>query len=957
MGRVCRVIISSIAISLVFGGIASAEWLKVDISTTGQSKGWAPAFTQWIPAAINCGGSTSTTISGLTFTVTMTNPTADSTHYLKCQYANKNGQIGNTPSYPLAYDGIWPHQKDATYDMPYPNGGSMSLTISGLSTGPHNIVTYHNDPYTAGTTPAGWSVANNVSDCNVIINGVSVDYITPTTDIHNDAACGYAYFTVNAVAGTPVVINFVPAHNRSLDCVFLNGFEIDAPGEPSAMATLPVPTDADLHANCNNDDPAPGHAADGYTTLSWTASAFATCHGVYFGTNQATINSATPATPGVYFGTQAATTFSRTGLVSSQKYYWRIDEINTAPATPVTTKGAVWSFAPRRVAFPGAEGWGRFTRGGRGGKVLHVTNLNSSGTGSFKAAIDDTGPRTIVFDVSGIIPLTGSLQLKNNDCTVAGQTAPGKGICFKDYDFGPYGGSDFIIRHVRVRVGKVKGTDKTLGGMGCASSTQTIFDHCSISWSIDEALSTRGAGDITFQRCLISEALCVAGHNNYPAGDSHGFAASIGGHTGSFHHNLLAHCEGRNWSLAGGLTPSAQTEGYLDIRNNVVYNWDGRTTDGGARCVNFVRNYYKPGPASGDELHELNPQHEGGFHPQQYYVEGNIMEGQHGPEGPLPPFVGVVVYGTQPEPTTVETPFFESYVTTQSAADAYTNVLADVGCNRPVLDDHDARVIRETRNKTFTYRGYITNRPGLIDNQADVGGWENYGTATRAADFDTDGDGLPNWWEISKGLNPNSAANDFSDSNGDQDGNGYTNLEEYLSYLAAGGDANPDTAAPTPSPMTFASAPAAASSSSITMTATTATDTSGVQYYFACTAGGGHDSGWQDGVTYTDSGLVNNMTYTYTVKARDKSAAANETLVSEAASATTLRYDCTTNASSDLSGDCQVDFMDFALLANAWAGNGAADLDLSGVLDYMDIETFAEAWLNCGRSPEAECWQ
>jgi hypothetical protein len=862
---------------------STADWLKVDISTTGQSRGWAPGWTQWIPPAINCGSSTSTTINGLTFTIAMTVPTGDSTHYLKCQYANKNGQIGNTPSYPMAYDGIWPHQKDSTYDMPYPNGGSMSLTISGLSEGPHNIVTYHNDPYAAGTTPAGWSVANNVSDCNVIVNGVSVDYTTPTTDIHNDAACGYAYFTVNAVAGTPVVINFVPAHNRSLDTVFLNAFEIDAPGEPSAMATTPVPADLDLHVNCNNDDPAPGHAADGYTTLSWTPSAFATCHAVYFGTNLATISSATTATPGVYFGTQTATTFARTGLTTKYTYYWRIDEINTAPATPVITKGAVWSFAPRRVAFPGAEGWGRFSRGGRGGRVLHVTNLNSSGPGSFKAAIDDTGPRTIVFDISGIIPLTGSLQLKNNDCTVAGQTAPGKGICFKDYDFGPYGGSDFIIRHVRVRVGKEIGTDKTLGGMGCASSTHAIFDHCSISWSIDEAFSSRSAGNITFQRSLISEALCVAGHNNYPFGDSHGFAASIGGVVGSFHHNLLAHCEGRNWSLAGGLTPSSTHTGSLDIRNNVVYNWDGRTTDGGAQMVNFVRNYYKPGPATEGPYTELNPQFQNpGFGPQQYYVEGNVMVGHHGPEGPLPPFAGMDPQGTQPWPVTVPTPFFENYVTTQSAADAYLNVLADVGCNRPMLDDHDTRVINETRNGTFTYRGYYTNRPGLIDNQADVGGWENYPVVTREANFDTDGDGMPDAWETAHSLNPN----DASDGNADQDNDGYTNLESYLAAMA-GNTTTADTTAPMPNPMTFASAPAGASSSTITMTATTAADDSGVQYFFHCLTTGGHDSGWQDSATYVDTGLTPSTSYSYQVKARDKSSNLNETGYSAEASGTT----------------------------------------------------------------------
>jgi hypothetical protein len=287
---------------------------------------------------------------------------------------------------------------------------------------------------------------------------------------------------------------------------------------------------------------------------------------------------------------------------------------------------------------------------------------------------------------------------------------------------------------------------------------------------------------------LISEPLHVAGHNNYAPGSSHGFAASIGGDVGSFHHNLLAHCEGRNWSLAGGLDPSNTHTGRLDIRNNVVYNWDGRTTDGGAQCVNFVGNYYKPGPATDGPFTELNPQFEHpGFGPQQYYVEGNVMEGRHGPEGPLPPFAGVQPQGTQPWPVTVPEPFFEHDVTTHAAVEAYENVLADVGCNRPMLDDHDARIIAETRNGTFAYRGSVTNRPGLPDNQADVGGWEDYPEIHRPAGFDTDQDGLPNWWEEQHALDPNSAVGDYSDANGDLDDDGYTNLESYLNDLAEGG--------------------------------------------------------------------------------------------------------------------------------------------------------------------------
>jgi hypothetical protein len=774
---ICIVFILTAAVS----SAVTAEHLKVDMSVSGQWSGAATGFTPWW--VVNSTTDTHTaTFGDITVTIKMTAPPLSSTQYLKCGY---NGKDGITYNYKLAYDAIWPHWKPDPPDMPYPSGGSMTLTISGLPTGPHNIITYHNNLWTQGSTPSGWDRANNMSNTQIYVDGTYVKTITPTYKVTSDAACGYAFFTVDAVEGTPVVIGLVPDGTGTIDNVILNGFEIDAPGEPSLMASLPVPADEDMHVDVGNDDPGEGEASNGYTTLSWTPSSFAVSHDVYFGTSETDVQNADTNTPGIFKGNQTETTYPVTGLNPLHPYYWRIDEID---GTGTTTPGLVWSFRPRRVSFPGAEGWGRFAIGGRGGRVIHVTNLNNSGPGSLRAAVEAEGPRTIVFDVSGLITLTDRLILRNPYCTVAGQTAPGKGICIRDYDFGTLGGSDFIIRYMRVRVGKEIGTDKTLGGMGMGSSDHSIMDHCSISWAQDEEFSSRSAGNITLQRTLISEALHVAGHNNYPPGTSHGFAASIGGNVASFHHNLLAHCEGRNWSLAGGLDPSGHHTGSLDIRNNVVYNWDGRTTDGGAKEVNFVRNYYKPGPASGDELDELNPQFEApDFGPQQYYVEGNVMEGVHGPEGPLPPFEGVDPQGTQPWPVTVPEPFFEHYVTTQSAADAYNDVLADVGCNRPMLDDHDIRIINETRNGTFTYRGYITDRPGLIDNQADAGGWETYPEIHRAANFDTDGDGLPNWWEAANHLNCNSPADDLSDANGDINGDGYTNLEEYLNYLAAGG--------------------------------------------------------------------------------------------------------------------------------------------------------------------------
>ena len=218
----------------------------------------------------------------------------------------------------------------------------------------------------------------------------------------------------------------------------------------------------------------------------------------------------------------------------------------------------------------------------------------------------------------------------------------------------------------------------------------------------------------------------------------------------------------------------------------VVYNWKHRTTDGGAKEVQFINNYYKPGPASDIKTY-LNPQFENpAFGPQQYYVKGNIMEGVTMPEGPIGPFKGVNPRGHQDKPVTVTEPFFEPYVKTHTAEEAYENVLADVGCNVPVLDDHDKRVIREVRTGSITYKGSKSGLPGLPDSQEDVGGWEDYPEIHRPANWDTDGDGMPNQWETRKGLN----ANDPTDGAVDPDCDGYTNLEDYLNWLASGNTLN-----------------------------------------------------------------------------------------------------------------------------------------------------------------------
>ena len=250
-------------------------------------------------------------------------------------------------------------------------------------------------------------------------------------------------------------------------------------------------------------------------------------------------------------------------------------------------------------AFPTAEGYGRFAIGGRGGRVFHVTNLNDSGPGSLREAVEATGPRTVVFDVSGLISLESKLvfRSKNEFLTIAGQTAPGKGICVRNYTFGGLGAQDTIMRYVRLRLGNLSG--KTMDGIGLAGSDHCIIDHCSISWTIDEAFSSRGAKNITFQRNLISEALNIAGHKKYGKGFRSWLCRVDRWRCRQLSsQSARAQMPGRNWSLAGSLDQANVHAGRLDIRNMVVYNWKHRTTDGGAREVNFVNNYYKPGPAS-----------------------------------------------------------------------------------------------------------------------------------------------------------------------------------------------------------------------------------------------------------------------------------------------------------------------------------------------------------------------
>jgi hypothetical protein len=715
---------------------------RVDLSMPGRPDSLAAEWEVW---QISGGLSASRAFSGVTVTLTVVGSQGTG---IESGWWKEGGTVHLAK---VASDGITVANGGA--------GGRLEMRLSGLSPGPHTLVTWHN---TWHNTANGYTFGK----MDILVDGAPrVENLTPTNRVTSDNDAAHATLSFNAQAGLDVVILFSAVTPDSVvdNNVWLNAFEVDGV-DPDRKALNPSPAHNDEHVDGD----------DGSVTLQWQPAASAVSHDVYFGADEASVAGATTVSS-AFQGNVGAAETTVDGLSHMETYYWRVDEVD---GSGDKTRGDLWRFRVRHLAFPTAEGWGRFARGGRGGIVYEVTNLNDSGPGSLRAGVEASGPRTIVFNVSGIVTLESKLVLRDAYCTVAGQTAPGDGVCIRKYNFGMLGMDDAIVRFIRVRPGNLSG--ETLDGMGMASSDHSIIDHCSISWTIDESFSSRQARNITLQRTLISEALNEAGHSNYPPGARHGYAASIGGDKGSFHHNLLAHCYGRNWSLAGGLDGGSRHTGSLDIRNNVVYNWGARTTDGGAREVNFVRNYYKPGPGTGGPFTELNPQFENpGFGPQQYYVEGNVMVGEHGPEGPLPPFAGVDPQGTQPSPVTLPAPFFEHHVVTRTAAEAYESVLANVGCNRPALDAHDQRVINEVRNGTFTYRGSATNLPGMPDSQADVGGWEMYPQATRPEGFDTDHDGMPNEWEERYGLDPDNPDNRNALGEG-----GYTQLEIYLNTLA-----------------------------------------------------------------------------------------------------------------------------------------------------------------------------
>jgi hypothetical protein len=405
-------------------------------------------------------------------------------------------------------------------------------------------------------------------------------------------------------------------------------------------------------------------------------------------------------------------------------------------------------------AFPGAEGFGANTPGGRGGKVYEVTNLNDRGPGSLREAIEATGPRIVVFRVSGTITLESDLEIKNPNITIAGQTAPGDGICLRKHKLG-IATNDVIVRYLRVRRGDESGEPDD--GIGIYDAENVIVDHCSVSWTCDEAVNTwHHVRNATVQWCIVSEPL----HDSIQHG--HGFAMSIGGDNTSYHHNLIANSPGRNPSIGGN---RAYVTTNLDFRNNAIFNFEHRVCDGKPKSANIINNYYKPGPSSQFADHIAKIDQPTDMPLGQWYIGGNEMEGQ--PRILADNWSGV----TGLVEARVNQPFVVAPIKTSSARDAYDQILADAGATLPRRDSVDTRIIGETRTGKTTYGN------GVVQSPRDVGGWPEL--KSRAPDLDSDHDGIPDWWEPKYGLNPN----DPTDANKDLNGDGYTNLEKYLNGI------------------------------------------------------------------------------------------------------------------------------------------------------------------------------
>ncbi|HDS85591.1 MAG TPA: hypothetical protein ENN97_10410 [Phycisphaerales bacterium] len=665
--------------------------------------------------------------------------------------------------------------------------------------------------------------------------------------------------------------------------------------------------------------PSPSHNAADVTypvdtlTLSWAGADGVESYQVYFGTTE---------TPSLLGGT-TANQMTTPPLLPYTRYYWRVDSL-TADGT---ITGDLWTFRTRVLAFPGAEGFGRWARGGRGGSVYRVTNLNDSGPGSFRDAVSQPN-RYVIFDVGGVIRIQNRVILSRN-LTIAGQTAPGDGVVIYGNGVSYSNANDSITRFMRYRMGRVG--DSGADGIAVAHGTNMIWDHCSASWGRDENFSIASSGPganeghFTIQNCLIALGL-----------HSHSCGSLIEWNNTSIFRSVYIDNHTRN----------PKVKGVNDFVNNVVYNWRvagyilGDTA--GDSYANIVNNYFVNGPNTGSSaFSRANVNF-------RLYAANNVQDANR--DGVLNG--GVIAKSAYGPVSWMDEPFdYPGVQTLLDATTAYKVAASRAGAYLPARDRTDQRLMTELRSVGVL--GQII----ADENDAPFNG---VGPVVGAAPpTDTDGDGMPDYWELAMGLNPL-----VPDHNGDVTGNGYTNLEDYLNWLAgphtrvgSGASVTVDlrrytdgfgdgrtfsvsssergsvvlledghtarftadaglaglgsfrftvqdgqstfsdavsvlimdneALAVTPNPMTWQQAPQSVGPIGITMTASPAQSLGQVEFFFECLTPGGHDSGWQDERTYTDWGLWPGTSYTYRVTARSKGSPDSQTEPSEPASATT----------------------------------------------------------------------
>jgi hypothetical protein len=516
--------------------------------------------------------------------------------------------------------------------------------------------------------------------------------------------------------------------------------------------------------------------------LSWNAEQGVDGYNLELASNSTFTNVLTT----INIGMQASYTFEN--LSSDTKYYVRIRVIKNNP-TLHYSNWALHDFTTKSLpneealAFPGAMGFGRLVTGGRGGKIIKVTNLNDAGPGSLRDAINQIGNRIVVFEVSGNIKLQSRLVIRNGDLTIAGQSAPGDGICIQNYEVF-LEADNVVIRFLRFRLGDL--TSQQTDAIWGRYRQNILIDHCSMSWSIDECASFYANKNFTMQYCILSESLNKSVHEK----DDHGYGGIWGGNRASFYYNLLAHHNSRNPRFDGGNRPgtgglSPMGKDLVDFRYNVLYNWRGNSIYGGENGeYNMVNNYFKSGPATPENrknrILEVSKENGPNYAPGygRFYVEGNYVDGN--PAVSQQNWSGGIVYSSGTNQTLVQVlqPFDHLVIGDQpSAVQAYNQVLEKSGASYK-RDAVDMRIVNEVRQGKHTYKGSKTGFLGIIDSQQDVGGWPTLNS--RTADLDTDADGMPDEWEKLKGLDPTKA-----NANGRDLSLVYDNVEVYLNSLVS----------------------------------------------------------------------------------------------------------------------------------------------------------------------------